>query len=269
MDVNINSISGVPYTYFNDITTNPYVLFVLGIVIILYYLLFSGLGENSSYGEGGSLVVMELILWGVFVFLVLLNGISIFFDIDVTAGIKHLFTRSPEVTLVAKPNDSAFPLTLNKSKEVFHIPDNKYTYEDAKAICKSYDGRLATYNEISNAYDKGADWCSFGWSEDQMALYPTQESKWKNLQTVDGHEHDCGRPGINGGYIDNPNVKFGVNCYGLKPEITPEEMFEMDNATIYQKTDKEVNFDKRVDYWRTKIPEILISPFNNTSWNIV
>lgn len=269
MDVNMNSIAGVPHTYFNKITTNPYVLFVLAIVIVLYYLVFSGLGESSSYGEGGSVVALELFLWGVFVLLVLLNGITIFFNIDVTAGIKKLFTRDPEVSLVAKPNNPEFQLTLKKPKEVFHIPDNIFTYEDAKAICKSHDGRLATYNEISNAYDKGADWCSFGWSEDQMALYPTQQSKWKNLQTIEGHEHDCGRPGINGGYIDNPNVRFGVNCFGYKPDITEEELYKMNNSSLYQKTDKEVKFDQRVDYWRNKIPKILISPFNSNSWNIV
>ena len=195
MDVNINSITGVPYTYFNDITRNPYVLLVLVLVIILYYLLFSGLGESSSYNEGGSNVVIELILWGIFVFLILLNGIAIFFNIDVTAGIKNLFSTKPEVTLVAKPNDPENILkSIIKKKEVFNIPGNKYTYENAKALCKSYDARLATYKEISDAYDKGADWCNFGWSEDQMALYPTQESKWKSLQTIDGHEHDCGRP---------------------------------------------------------------------------
>ena len=33
----------------------------------------------------------------------------------------------------------------------------------------------------------------------------------EKLQKIKGHEHDCGRPGINGGYIDNPNVRFGVN----------------------------------------------------------
>ena len=80
----MNSMAGVPHTYFNKITTNPYVLFVLVIVIVLYYLVFSGLGENSSYGEGGSVVALELLLWGVFVLLVLLNGITIFFNIDVS-----------------------------------------------------------------------------------------------------------------------------------------------------------------------------------------
>ena len=29
-------------------------------------------------------------------------------------------------------------------------------------------------------------------------------------------KHACGRPGINGGFIDNPYIKFGANCYGVK-----------------------------------------------------
>jgi hypothetical protein len=37
------------------------------------------------------------------------------------------------------------------------------------------------------------------------------------LQGIKGHEHDCGRPGINGGYFDNPEMRFGVNCFGAKP----------------------------------------------------
>ena len=56
-----------------------------------------------------------------------------------------------------------------------------------------------------------------------MAFYPTQKSTWNKLQKIKGHEHDCGRPGINGGYIDNPNVRFGVNCFGSKPAISAEE----------------------------------------------
>ena len=34
----------------------------------------------------------------------------------------------------------------------------------------------------------------------------------------------CGRPGLNGGYFDNPNLKFGVNCYGVKDSATDEEI---------------------------------------------
>ena len=54
---------------------------------------------------------------------------------------------------------------------------------------------------MEDAYEDGADWCSYGWSEDQMAFFPTQKEKWKKLQKIEGHKHDCGRPGINGGYI--------------------------------------------------------------------
>ena len=101
-----------------------------------------------------------------------------------------------------------------------------------------------------------------------MALYPTQYEKWENLQKIKGHEHDCGRPGVNGGYIANPNVRFGVNCYGYKPEITPEESDLMQNTSIYPRTKKEIDFEKRVDYWRNKLPEILVAPFNNNNWSI-
>jgi hypothetical protein len=31
-----------------------------------------------------------------------------------------------------------------------------------------------------------------------MALFPTQKETWDKLQKIKGHEHDCGRPGING-----------------------------------------------------------------------
>ena len=70
------------------------------------------------------------------------------------------------------------------TKQVFHIPDNKYDYDNAKAICNAYGARLATVKEMQEAYDEGADWCSYGWSDGQMALYPTQYDKWAKLQKI-------------------------------------------------------------------------------------
>jgi hypothetical protein len=43
-----------------------------------------------------------------------------------------------------------------------------------------------------------------------MAFYPTQKTTWDKLQKIKGHKHDCGGPGINGGFIQNPRVRFGV-----------------------------------------------------------
>ena len=152
-------------------------------------------------------------------------------------------------------------------KQVFHIPDNKYSYPDAKAVCNAYGGRLATWKEINKAFKKGADWCGMGWSEGQMALYPTQYDKWENLQKIKGHENDCGRPGINGGFIMNPRVRFGVNCYGHKPKITQYEAELMEENKEYPITRRSLAYENRVEYWKTKINDILVSPFNRNSWS--
>jgi hypothetical protein len=286
MDVNLNSINGIPYStnYLTNLGTNPTVLLVITVIIILYYVLFASLGvakgqpigENVSNSAQG-IVILEVVLWGVFVVLLLLNGMSYIFNIDITASIKNLFTAIPEIDIKVDttegPLEDIIPETtvqeLTMAKQVFHVLGNKYTYENSKAICKAYGGRLANYDEINKAYDEGADWCSYGWSDKQMALFPTQKEKWEHLQKIKGHEHDCGREGINGGYIANPNVRFGVNCYGYKPKITKEEIDLMANTPLYPRTQREIDFDKRVNYWRDKLPEILVAPFNNNNWSII
>ena len=118
---------------------------------------------------------------------------------------------------VATPNVTKAPTNL----EVFNISNNLYTYDEAQTVCKSYGARLATYDEIEAAYVDGGEWCNYGWSDSQMALFPTQKDTWNRLQLTQNHKHDCGRPGINGGFIDNPDVQFGVNCYGSKPTPGP------------------------------------------------
>ena len=285
MDVNMNSIMGVPYqtAYWNETGTNPVVLVIITVIIVGYYALFATLGvakgqpvsDAASTGKG--IIFLEVLLWGVFVLLVLMNGMTYIFNMDITASIKNLFSAEPEIDIIVDPDNIAGDQTdaettvpeIKLSKQVFHIPDNKYGYEDAKAICTAYGGRLATWKEMSKAYEKGADWCSFGWSDGQMALYPTQYDKWGHLQKIEGHEHDCGRPGINGGFIKNPNVRFGANCYGYKPKITQEEAEAMKLAPLYPRTRRERAFDKRVDYWRNQLSEIQVAPFNHNNWSII
>lgn len=285
MDININSMTGIPNNYLNILDANPKVIFVVGAIIIIYFVIFASLGEKNVADDNSSnnyVVFLELLMWSIFILLILLNGVSYLFNVDITTGIKNIFSSDAEVNVKVESDNLSDILTNVEStgestgesnnmlkEEVYHIPGNKYTFNDAKAIAKSFGGRLATYKEVEEAYNKGADWCSYGWSKGQMALFPTQESKWNNLQEIEGHEHDCGRPGINGGFIDNPNVKFGVNCYGIKPNITPDEIKRMENSVIYQKTNKEIRFDELVDEWKQKLPNILLSPFNTDNWNMV
>lgn len=289
MDININSMTGIPNNYLNILDANPKVIFVVAAIIIIYFVIFASLGEKNVTDDNSSnnyVVFLELLMWSIFILLILLNGVSYLFNVDITTGIKNIFSSDAEVNIkvdsdnlsdiltnvepTSEPTSESTSESNNMLKEeVYHIPGNKYTFNDAKAIAKSFGGRLASYKEVEEAYNKGADWCSYGWSKGQMALFPTQENKWKNLQEIRGHENDCGRPGINGGFIDNPNVKFGVNCYGIKPNITPEEIKRMENSVIYQKTKKEKLFDELVDEWKEKLPTIILSPFNNDNWNMV
>ena len=160
-------------------------------------------------------------------------------------------------------------MNTTEKKQVFHIPGNNYTYDNAESLCKAYGSRLATYDEVEKSYDNGAEWCSYGWSDKQLALFPTQKETWNKLQTIEGHENDCGRTGINGGYIANQNVKFGVNCFGYKPKITDTEMAMMKTEPLYPKTMEDIKEEKQVEYWRRKIPEILVSPFNKSVWSLI
>jgi hypothetical protein len=150
--------------------------------------------------------------------------------------------------------------------EVFHVANQRFNYSNAQAVCKAYDSRLATYKEMEDAYNKGADWCTYGWSEGQNAFFPTQQSTYDSLQKNKGHEHDCGRPGINGGYISNANFELGVNCYGKKPIMTDADKILMDATAPYPKNEQDIKMEKEVSFWKNRLPELLVSPFNKSSW---
>ena len=281
MDVQIDNVSNMPtnYDYMNSIGTNPWSLIFLSAVILIYYLIFATLGGGGQGGNEASqspvksFIFLEVIIWGVFIALLLLNGLQYFFDIDVTASIKNYFSPQPEIDIAIdnlQPDDTKDDgVELSDKSEVFHVPGNTLVYEDAKALCDAYGARLATYDEIEDAYNKGAEWCSYGWSDNQLALFPTQKKTYDHLQTVEGHENDCGRTGVNGGFIANPAVRFGANCFGYKPKITSEEQDAMDSAPEYPKTRKDMAFERRVDYWRQKLPEVAVAPFNKSSWSKV
>jgi hypothetical protein len=153
------------------------------------------------------------------------GGIRYLFNTSIYANFSDVFGPSPEVDIVIdhddvrkkedpdqEPGISPEPIVQD---EVFNIPGNYYGYDMAKNLCSAYGARLAKYDEVEDAYENGAEWCNYGWSEGQMALFPTQQDTFNKLQKVEGHEHDCGRPGINGGFMANPKVKYGVNTDSL------------------------------------------------------
>jgi hypothetical protein len=262
-----NNITQDFYDNLNNLGTNPFVLVVLIIIIIIYYILFSFLGKswNDDYSEPSStFVIFEALLWGLFILLIFVNGLSYFLNIDVITEIKNIFSSEPEINIKTVSNESDSNVPISTS-EVYHVPGNRFTYHDAKAVCKAFDGELANYNQVNDENKKGASWCSYGWTKDQLGLYPTSQSDWTKLQEKEGHKYDCGLPGINGGYVPNPHTKLGANCYGVKPKQSALEK-EYLNKDLYPKTLKEQLFEQRVKYWKDRISNILISPFNNSNW---
>ena len=157
-----------------------------------------------------------------------------------------------------------------KKDEVFNVSNNLYTYDDAQAICKAYGATIATYDQIEDSYNNGGEWCNYGWSDNQSIYFPTQKSTWDYLQTTDKHKNDCGRPGVNGGYIANPYVKFGVNCYGKKPAETAEDLARLNSKqnTIYPKTPEDLALDSKVQYWKDNAAQLLqLNSFNTKAWS--
>jgi hypothetical protein len=257
------------YNYLNTYLMNPIVFVIIILIVVAYYAFSStlGTGNQGTNTNGGG--VFGVIIVVVLVILILVNALQYFFSINVTAYIQGLFTPKTTVDIVVDQStyQPAPVPEIKFRKQVFNIPGNYYTYDNAKALCKAYGAELATYDQIEKAYNNGAEWCNYGWSANQLALFPTQKKTYDTLQTIPGHENDCGRTGINGGYMANPNIKYGVNCYGNKPKITGEEEELMKTATPYPETKEDIAFQKKVDYMKNNLEQILVSPFNRDMWS--
>ena len=303
-DTNNNDIYNFPLlhggsdkmsNFFKNFKLTPGVLITFLVVVVIFVFIFSSLGksvssENSSNSSsnsswfgtkttdsenGGSKSHIIRIIIIVLIVIVLSVLYRYFEGSSIIGSIKKLFTKSPQVSVTAtKPPPPPPPSQSSNNvpeiklyKEVFNIPGNNYTYSEAESICSAYGAKLATYEELEEAYNRGGEWCNYGWSESQMALFPTQKKTYNKLQTIKGHEHDCGRPGINGGYIANPNVRFGINCYGHKPRRTEIEKELMENTNPYPLTKEELIMEKQVDYWKSQLPNIIVSPFNTNRWS--
>jgi hypothetical protein len=164
-------------------------------------------------------------------------------------------TNTPPAGMVATGNEG--------TKQVFNVSDNLFTYDDAEAVCRAYGSELATYEQVVDAYKKGANWCNYGWTKGQLALYPIQASFWQKYQDSDPEEAEsCGMPGINGGYFENKNMQFGVNCYGTKR--VPKGSEQMKSAYV---SDKEREIREKVNMFKRQLKNWKLMPFNEDKWS--
>lgn len=275
--VNVNQGAENLYNYMISLVMSPTAAGLFFFILFIYFLASAHLdgSDGSSNASTFAISAGENIIVIAIIFIVIVYGLKYILNIDViqkigeilyptsAATVKDTVTASPQDT--NKDTNAIIP-HLSFTKQVFNIPGNKYTYEDAKALCSAYSSRLAPYDEVEGAYNSGGEWCNYGWSDDQMALFPTQKKTYDKLQKIEGHEKDCGRPGVNGGYMNDANLRFGANCYGNKPSITKKEEQLMANASPFPKTEKDLRFEQHVKNLKTNINDIVVSPFNYTTW---
>ena len=234
--------------------------------------------------ESGENYIFMAVLVGIFILAIVL---IIYFQQQITYGlikawnvIKDLFgSTSPPPTPNCDPNcapncdpscapkqpveqRNVIEKLIPKRKEVFNIAQDKYTYSDAEPLCKAFGAELATYDQVKEAYDKGADWCNYGWIKGQTAVYPTQKVTYDKLQAgPEDQRASCGIPGINGGYFDNPELRFGVNCYGDRPsDNDANDRYKAANKGA--STQSGMEYDKKVRDYKVHLNEIPVNSFS-------
>jgi hypothetical protein len=208
--------------------TMSLITFLLLIAVLVYILIYFGFVEIGAHGD----------------------------ELDITYYTHPMPIESKTVYEPAPDIPEPEP----DSPEVFYISDNIFTYKEAHAVCKAYGGELASYSQVEKAYQDGAEWCGYGWSADGLALFPTQYDTWKERQkeTDPAKRIECGRPGVNGGYF-NPNTKFGVNCFGVRPDKKAGPA-----AKVPAKNPEE---DKMIERFRRRLKNFVVFPFNKASWS--
>jgi hypothetical protein len=178
-------------------------------------------------------------------------------------------TPEHEAAEAAKAPSSLLDKILpSGSKEVFNVSSNEFTYYDAEPLCMALGAELATYDQVKQAWSKGADWCNYGWVKGQVAVYPTQKETWDKLQNgPEDEKYACGEPGVNGGAFDNPEMRFGVNCYGTKPpQSASDERILMEKGSI-PKTPATLKVDQQIKKFKEHADTFGVLPFNNSEWD--
>lgn len=250
---------------------------LIGLYIVVY--LFGIPMDKLS--KPVSISILETLAWVSLVVILFVDVFKYMFGVsfdEIFAKIKAYFKGETEIVETAPEKCATKDLDEEDvNGEVFNVSNNLYTYDDAKAICKSYGAKIATYDQVEKAYNNGAEWCNYGWSDGQMALFPTQKNTWDKLQKLDEgvcenskkRGNNCGRPGINGGYIANPYVRFGVNCFGDKPAASEKDlnMMETKKDQVYPKTPDERKLEKKVNYWKENANKYLqLNSYNTKKW---
>jgi hypothetical protein len=264
------------YKSIKEYVSSPVTLFSVTLFLFVFYFAIYLIGiPMDSVAKPYSVRLIEIIAWIVFVVVIIVSFFKYVLKINVTDAMDKAWGSVWKQYESDKANVAAQSAKVEPPKppteEVFNIATNIYTYDDAQQVCSVYGARLANYDDIEKSYENGGEWCNYGWSEGQTAYFPTQKDTWNKLQKTKSHKNDCGRPGVNGGYIHNPNVRFGVNCFGVKPKAKKEDLEWMNaqdpTARLSAKTPHDKFLEAKVKFWKDHSDKMLkINSFNRNKW---
>ena len=120
-------------------------------------------------------------------------------EITITSG------RTP---VVGETIFTTTPVPVNK--EVFHVQGG-YSRSEATAICSGYGATVATTDQLREAYEKGAGWCSNSWvTNSPQGIFGNPRQRGACNETIDTTLIYRGRE-----TTTQPAV--GATCYGIKP----------------------------------------------------
>ena len=119
------------YDYVNNLVFNPIVFVIILLIIIGYFVLFSSLGNSSetSLSNTGTDAdkgqkIIGIIIIAVLIVLIIINAFQYFFNVNITAYVKDIFSNKPEIDIIVdQGNYQPAPVpTIKFKKQVFNYP---------------------------------------------------------------------------------------------------------------------------------------------------
>jgi hypothetical protein len=145
---------------------------------------------------------------------------SVYFD-----PVSKIFIEENNSGLVIRKRDGTTDSKIYGKSEVFQVGkyhEYKYNESDANDVCKELGAQVATDQQLIDAQQKGADWCSTGWIAGN-----TNKAKYPITTSIQG---GCAsKAGV--AEWTPPSNKANVNCYGMKPKSKDDNSILKWNAT--------------------------------------
>mgnify|MGYP001579798123 CR=1 FL=1 len=262
------------------------------------------LGKGGPKGKPvGKGKKMRSILIGIFVVVLLAGaGVGLYFAFDKKD--KDDESQPPTPTTSVTPIPSVIPSELSDTSlnstslnsslslpslpppvpkdEVYSTNRNMWSYDDAEAVCKLQNGELATYEQLVEAAEDGANWCNLGWVKSdttddadpfKYAHYPVQRDVFDKVKKQHSGKDACG-PVWNSKYDDenysiqggayNKNRLLAVNCYGPKRDA---KIDEIDQMNVFDKGTSNAELEAKMDEIKDLADNVTLLPHNKLKWS--